>query len=451
VVASPALTSRRSGAKRVSIPFIAGQWSLPARAAAAACAAAFQSPSLRGSGRFRKTLGFVSSRCARFNPLHCGAVVASAGARSRGGGGLSVSIPFIAGQWSLPKEKKMEAVVVVAFQSPSLRGSGRFEERARQEAATRARFNPLHCGAVVASLSKVESDAEALSFNPLHCGAVVASRYWLYPGAVKSFTFQSPSLRGSGRFYLHSARIRNEALRFQSPSLRGSGRFLVGTRTGGSHPGFNPLHCGAVVASGLVRLSTMRISASFNPLHCGAVVASKSRLDDFVFLIGFNPLHCGAVVASRPGRAGARRRRRVSIPFIAGQWSLQRGFARARRSGRRVSIPFIAGQWSLHYFIHTPIVMPDGFQSPSLRGSGRFWDRDLVTAEILRFQSPSLRGSGRFARAAAGGGGARWSFNPLHCGAVVASKARCSWARARLVSIPFIAGQWSLLLSRRRC
>ena len=125
------------------------------------------------------------------------------------------------------------------------------------------------------------------------------------------------------------------------------------------------------------------------------------------------------------------RRQYVSIPFIAGQWSLQRGFARARRSGRRVSIPFIAGQWSLHYFIHTPIVMPDGFQSPSLRGSGRFWDRDLVTAEILRFQSPSLRGSGRFARAAAGGGGARWSFNPLHCGAVVASKARCSWARAR--------------------
>ena len=36
----------------------------------------------------------------------------------------------------------------------------------------------------------------------------------------------------------------------------------------------------------------------------------------------------------------------VSIPFIAGQWSLRRSEAR-RREDPRVSIPFIAGQWSL--------------------------------------------------------------------------------------------------------
>ena len=39
---------------------------------------------------------------------------------------MDVSIPVIAGQWSL-------------------------QAQARQEAERRARFNPLHCGAVVAS------------------------------------------------------------------------------------------------------------------------------------------------------------------------------------------------------------------------------------------------------------------------------------------------------------
>jgi len=37
------------------------------------------------------------------------------------------------------------------------------------------------------------------SFNPLHCGAVVAS--YAAPGALRrGVRFQSPSLRGSGRF-----------------------------------------------------------------------------------------------------------------------------------------------------------------------------------------------------------------------------------------------------------
>jgi hypothetical protein len=42
--------------------------------------------------------------------------------------------------------------------------------------------------------------------------------------------------------------------------------------------------------------------------------------------------------------------RSVSIPFIAGQWSLLRrrgGASRGRTAEEHVSIPFIAGQWSL--------------------------------------------------------------------------------------------------------
>ena len=135
----------------------------------------------------------------------------------------------------------------------------------------------------------------------------------------------------------------------------------------------------------------------------------------------------------------------VSIPFIAGQWSLRGSVSATGRSGR-VSIPFIAGQWSLR---DVDAVIDTGgvwFQSPSLRGSGRF------EAEIDQFDL-----------SAAG-------FNPLHCGAVVASGIPIGpWLLAAVfqspslrgsgrfsvlnlhhqvrlgVSIPFIAGQWSLL------
>ena len=87
----------------------------------------------------------------------------------------------------------------------------------------------------------------------------------------------------------------------------------------------------------------------------------------------------------------------VSIPFIAGQWSLPARRTAGGQGERKVSIPFIAGQWSL----------PPSSVSGSMIYSG---------------------------------------FNPLHCGAVVAS---CFHPPAQLrgvgVSIPFIAGQWSLL------
>ena len=39
---------------------------------------------------------------------------------------------------------------------------------------------------------------------------------------------------------------------------------------------------------------------------------------------GFNPLHCGAVVASILMMSCAARAWPVSIPFIAGQWSLRK-------------------------------------------------------------------------------------------------------------------------------
>ena len=87
-----------------------------------------------------------------------------------------------------------------------------------------------------------------------------------------------------------------------------------------------------------------------------------------------------------------------------------------------VSIPFIAGQWSLldvakHVDERTLVS-----QSPSLRGSGRFPSMLMIPQRRLRVsQSPSLRGSGRFT-----GGGVRRRLR-------------------RPVSIPFIAGQWSLL------
>ena len=87
-----------------------------------------------------------------------------------------------------------------------------------------------------------------------------------------------------------------------------------------------------------------------------------------------------------------------------------------------VSIPFIAGQWSLPG-LGDPGLHGQGqeFQSPSLRGSGRFGVPHPPSADGGGvFQSPSLRGSGRFRKRARGGKPSA-GFNPLHCGAVVAS------------------------------
>ena len=62
----------------------------------------------------------------------------------------------------------------------------------------------------------------------------------------------------------------------------------------------------------------------------------------------------------------------VSIPFIAGQWSLQEAPNVYYYAGFLVSIPFIAGQWSLRGGCDRSLFVLGLFQSPSLRGSGRF-------------------------------------------------------------------------------
>ena len=111
----------------VSIPFIAGQWSLPAPGRGdGRTAGRFQSPSLRGSGRFTSSLSATADSTSGFNPLHCGAVVASMNLPFSIPEVSPVSIPFIAGQWSLQDDDAAPDLHAAMFQSPSLRGSGRF-------------------------------------------------------------------------------------------------------------------------------------------------------------------------------------------------------------------------------------------------------------------------------------------------------------------------------------
>ena len=251
-------------------------------------------------------------------------MVASCPQKAGGVSEKNVSIPFIAGQWSL------------RAQNP--------ERRQRIES-----FNPLHCGAVVASPKETRKGP---------CGCRVSIPFiagqWSLQAAARSRSssatgaFQSPSLRGSGRFR-KSWRGRKRPLGFQSPSLRGSGRFKPARgRRRSAELRFNPLHCGAVVASGREPERALVTGTSFNPLHCGAVVASAD-------------------------------------------------LSRAELLGRIVSIPFIAGQWSLRPWHETGPKKPSSFQSPSLRGSGRFGraDRPPGMGHVMS-QSPSLRGSGRF-------------------------------------------------------
>jgi len=192
---------------------------------------------------------------ASFNPLHCGAVVASA----RGPAG-----PGLGG----PSFNPLHCGAVVA--------SGQ-EGQARQD--QRQGFNPLHCGAVVASCWRCRTATGNRqlvsipfiagqwslpphggwarrthdgSFNPLHCGAVVASPPSLRVGYGAPGRFQSPSLRGSGRFALPALEPERRSRLVSIPFIAGQWSLHVAQRV--DEPtlvnGFNPLHCGAVVASG---------------------------------------------------------------------------------------------------------------------------------------------------------------------------------------------------------
>ena len=324
VVASPAQISPRRGPMPVSIPFIAGQWSLPPAAwRRGKEGSMFQSPSLRGSGRFGKeeksdgyclyvSIPFIAGQWSLLERLRN--VLAHD----------PVSIPFIAGQWSLLVGVRAMTDHKVSFQSPSLRGSGRFYGKWLSALPLYARFNPLHCGAVVAS-------------------------FQLWTRSAPSGFVSIPFIAGQWSLRYHCVYRSVGAGRFQSPSLRGSGRFKA-------IPAMDPER-------------------------------AKRR---------FNPLHCGAVVASGSGVFAMRGTAKVSIPFIAGQWSLH-PVGTTSRGGSQVSIPFIAGQWSLHDRAPPALILSAVFQSPSLRGSGRFSRPRLLVLALAP------------------------SFNPLHCGAVVAS------------------------------
>ena len=241
-------------------------------------------------------------RSCSLNPLHCGAVVASRGIRlvpRRAARGLN---PLHCGAVVASPSERSEATAATVSQSPSLRGSGRFDAAAGVWLWRSYRLNPLHCGAVVASRPRIPPLSVISCLNPLHCGAVVASRsgkrqeaearvlipfiagQWsLQEGAgngrrrggsvlipfiagqwslqvalavisVNYFKSQSPSLRGSGRFKQLREEVSTVLAESQSPSLRGSGRFSMSGRSGRTGAScLNPLHCGAVVASSAPR------------------------------------------------------------------------------------------------------------------------------------------------------------------------------------------------------
>ena len=186
-----------------------------------------------------------------------------------------VSIPFIAGQWSLPGIAPWENEWIKSFQSPSLRGSGRFSSGSARTPIVRACFNPLHCGAVVASRSSSGCPGGGPAFQSPSLRGSGRFLHVQRQQRRRVPRFQSPSLRGSGRFGRRRPSPNRSRAEFQSPSLRGSGRFR---RRGSDDPppsaGFNPLHCGAVVASWCPSLGVWLTFCCFNPLHCGAVVAS---------------------------------------------------------------------------------------------------------------------------------------------------------------------------------
>jgi len=131
---------------------------------------------LRGSGRFIRSRRSSRARARCFNPLHCGAVVASVLLRADLNLPSLVSIPFIAGQWSLRKPVGVAAADVAVFQSPSLRGSGRFSAIAYL-LATLPDLVSIPFIAGQWSLQGTSSTRRHSNpcFNPLHCGAVVAS------------------------------------------------------------------------------------------------------------------------------------------------------------------------------------------------------------------------------------------------------------------------------------
>ena len=160
----------------------------------------FQSPSLRGSGRFRADAAKLRKELGGFNPLHCGAVVTS-------------------------DVKPRDTLWAAMFQSPSLRGSGRFMPPSPHGGGGQGGFqSPSLRGSGRFAMKLLEVDRDLNVSIPF-----IAGQWSLLPRFLIRFTFgimfQSPSLRGSGRFDPLQSTNHSCSDRFQSPSLRGSGRF----------------------------------------------------------------------------------------------------------------------------------------------------------------------------------------------------------------------------------
>ena len=139
--------------------------------------------------------------------------------------------------------------------------------------------------------------------------------------------FQSPSLRGSGRFARGGGYEPSDQTAFQSPSLRGSGRFIpsLDPERGRRLKFQSPSLRGSGRFIGRRGQTTRRMRVSI-PFIAGQWSLPEGGWGTPPPPLRFNPLHCGAVVASRGRRVPVGVTGLVSIPFIAGQWSLQGGY-----------------------------------------------------------------------------------------------------------------------------
>ena len=316
-------------APNVSIPFIAGQWSLLSGASGEHARGSVSIPFIAGQWSLRARGRTPNGARRSFNPLHCGAVVSSDGQHHSRRRRHGVSIPFIAGQWSLLIVQSAYPLRDVKFQSPSLRGSGLFMKTANARFHSAIPFqSPSLRGSGLFRAAFVLARGTMARFNPLHCGAVVSSRRGGETPRRRCVEVSIPFIAGQwSLLYARRAPRCGRPTPFQSPSLRGSGLFVT------------------------ERLPPPEGGGRFNPLHCGAVVSSESPI----------PPHGGGGKFQSPSLRG-------SGLFVTERPPPPKG-------GGRVSIPFIAGQWSLHLRRGvTPPASPM-FQSPSLRGSGLFSTR----------------------------------------------------------------------------
>ena len=283
-----------------------------------------QSPSLRGSGRFETSAEEAARDQIKSQSPSLRGSGRFEGAGAGGGRRPWVSIPFIAGQWSLPLELLYESLRKYDVSIPFIAGQWSLHSGA-------------HCRPWPLSGVSIPFIAGQWSLPPA---------VWQGGRGLRGVSI--PFIAGQWSLHPDGSGGVDPAPVSQSPSLRGSGRF------GGTSP--DPDGSGGVsipFIAGQWSLPARRRgapalpSARLNPLHCGAVVASRRMEQSMRVCSSLNPLHCGAVVASALARLRDQETKLVSIPFIAGQWSLL-----------RTSPTSFGRSWTS--------------QSPSLRGSGRF-------------------------------------------------------------------------------